>query len=69
MSIFAASLKSDPMDVNVGRKYRYTMLQAGGSQLEATTLENFVGCRIDGSLIEKVVAEYVGVHGQEKQIW
>lgn len=38
-SVFAAN----PMNPTEGRRYRYTVLEKGGSQDEMKTLENFLG--------------------------
>ncbi|KAK2757150.1 metallopeptidase [Colletotrichum kahawae] len=41
--IFSTAFKSDPMSVEAGRKYRYGVLEKGGSQPEMTTLQEFLG--------------------------
>ena len=41
--MFEAAFAKDPMDPEQGRRYRYTVLQPGGSQPEMKTLENFLG--------------------------
>ncbi|KAF5522204.1 Saccharolysin [Colletotrichum aenigma] len=41
--IFSTVFKSDPMSVEAGRKYRYGVLEKGGSQPEMTTLQEFLG--------------------------
>ncbi|KAI8315207.1 Saccharolysin [Colletotrichum sp. SAR11_240] len=41
--IFSTVFKSDPMSVEAGRRYRYGVLEKGGSQPEMTTLQEFLG--------------------------
>ncbi|KAH0430629.1 hypothetical protein CcaCcLH18_07664 [Colletotrichum camelliae] len=41
--IFSTVFKGDPMSVEGGRKYRYGVLEKGGSQPEMTTLQDFLG--------------------------
>ncbi|KAJ0317106.1 hypothetical protein Brms1b_005139 [Colletotrichum noveboracense] len=41
--IFYTVFKSDPMSVEAGRRYRYGVLEKGGSQPEMTTLQEFLG--------------------------
>lgn len=41
--MFYTVFKADPMNEKEGRRYRYTVLEKGGSQDEMTTLEQFLG--------------------------
>ncbi|ETN47226.1 uncharacterized protein HMPREF1541_01418 [Cyphellophora europaea CBS 101466] len=41
--MFYSVFKKDPMDPKEGRRYRYTVLEKGGSQDEMETLKNFLG--------------------------
>ncbi|KAI8159040.1 peptidase family M3 [Colletotrichum sp. SAR 10_70] len=41
--IFSTVFKSDPMSVEAGRRYRYGVLEKGGSQPEMITLQEFLG--------------------------
>ncbi|KAI1177895.1 peptidase family M3 [Nemania sp. FL0916] len=41
--MFHTSFKENPMDGKEGRRYRYTVLQRGGSQDEMETLKQFLG--------------------------
>lgn len=41
--MFHTVFKRNPMNPTEGRRYRYTVLQRGGSQDEMKTLEEFLG--------------------------
>ena len=41
--MFYSVFKKDPMDPKEGRRYRYSVLEKGGSQDEMTTLKEFLG--------------------------
>lgn len=41
--MFYTAFKANPMDTAVGRRYRRMVLEKGGSQDEALTLEQFLG--------------------------
>ena len=41
--MFYSVFKKDPMDPKQGRRYRYTVLEKGGSQDEMKTLVDFLG--------------------------
>lgn len=41
--MFFSVFKDDPMNETEGRRYRYTVLERGGSQEEMLTLEQFLG--------------------------
>jgi len=41
--MFYTVFKKDPMNGKEGRRYRYTVLERGGSQEEMQTLEDFLG--------------------------
>jgi metallopeptidase MepB len=43
MDMFYTAFKANPMDPVVGRRYRHTVLEKGGSQDEELTLEQFLG--------------------------
>jgi metallopeptidase MepB len=47
--MFYSVFKKDPMDPKEGRRYRYTVLEKGGSQDEMLTLKNFLGREPDTS--------------------
>lgn len=41
--MFYSVFKSDPLNAKEGRRYRYTVLEKGGSQDEMKTLTGFLG--------------------------
>jgi metallopeptidase MepB len=41
--MFSTVFKEDPMNGKEGRRYRYTVLEKGGSQEEMETLKKFLG--------------------------
>ena len=41
--MFYTAFKANPLDPAVGRRYRHMVLEKGGSQDEAVTLEQFLG--------------------------
>jgi metallopeptidase MepB len=41
--MFYTVFKADPMNSEEGRRYRYTVLEKGGSQDEMKTLAEFLG--------------------------
>lgn len=41
--MFYTVFKDDPMNKKEGRRYRYSVLEKGGSQDEMTTLKEFLG--------------------------
>lgn len=41
--MFYSVFKADPMNPKEGRRYRYTVLEKGGSQDEMKTLVEFLG--------------------------
>lgn len=41
--MFYSVFKSDPMNAKEGRRYRYTVLEKGGSQDEMKSLVEFLG--------------------------
>jgi len=43
LDMFYTAFKANPSDGVVGRRYRHTVLEKGGSQDEMLTLEQFLG--------------------------
>ena len=41
--MFYAAFRADPMNAKEGRRYRYTVLEKGGSQDEMKMLVDFLG--------------------------
>ena len=41
--MFFTAFKANPMDPEVGRRYRHQVLEKGGSQDEMKTLKDFLG--------------------------
>lgn len=41
--MFHSAFEKDPMNKTEGRRYRYTVLEKGGSQEELQTLVDFLG--------------------------
>ena len=41
--MYQSAFEPDPMNAEMGRRYRYELLQKGGSQREMTTLQDFLG--------------------------